>query len=45
VGAVLGVVTALIASWFLRIGRSAETQNDRIEAKMDAILKLLVHPA
>jgi len=40
--AILGVATALIASWFVKLGRSdTQTQNDRIEAKMDAILALL----
>jgi voltage-gated potassium channel len=40
--AVLGVLTALIASWFVKLGRSnTESQNDRIEAKMDAILALM----
>jgi voltage-gated potassium channel len=40
--AILGVATALIASWFVKLGRSdTQTQNDRIEAKMDAILTLL----
>jgi voltage-gated potassium channel len=40
--AILGVGTALIASWFVQLGRSdTQTQSDRIEAKMDAILALL----